>query len=182
MILNRRHLLIAVSAVPLGLSGCAGQTPSQILTDIANIGTALGNALAKVPADVVAPTVVTQLRVIDSDIVAAVTKVRSGALPSGTALQETLGWIDEAITIAAGVPIPPGLPAQLAATWTAVSMVLSAAQVVLPALAASVGVPLPAAMARTGPTAAYRATSPRFPDADQARAYLARAAGATTRR
>jgi len=182
MILTRRLLLGAASVVPLALAGCAGQTPSEILTDIANIGAAFGNALTKVPADVVAPAVVTKLRRIDADIVAAVAKVRSGALPSGTALQQTLGWVNEAITVAAGVPIPPGLPPQLAATWTSVSMVLGAAQVVLPALAAAAGVPLPAAVERTGSAAAYRAALPRFPDAARARAYLARAAGAATRR
>ena len=182
MILTRRLLLGAASVAPLALAGCAGQTPSQILTDVANIGAALGNALAQVPANVVSPTMVAKLRRIDADIVAAAAKVGSGALPSGTALQQTLGWINEAIAVAAAVPIPPGLPPQLAATWTSVRMVLSAAQVVLPELAAAAGVPLPAAAERTGPVAAYRAALPRFRDAARARVYLARVARATTRR
>ena len=182
MSLTRRLLIGAASVIPLGLAGCAGQTPNQILTDIGNIGAALGNALAKVPTDVVPATMMTKLRLIDTDIVAAVAQVQSGALPRGTALQQAFGWVNEAITVAAGVPIPPGLPPQLVAAWTAVSMVLGAAQVVLPELAAAAGVPLPAAAEAMGPAAAYRAALPRFSDAVHARAYLARAAGATTRR
>ena len=175
--LGRRTLLLGATAlVPLAMAGCS-QTPTQILTDLSNIQVSLMNALNGLPAGAVPAAILAKLQWVAENVGAAVTKVQGGTLPSGTAVQQTFGWIMLALTVAAGVVLPPGAPVALVAAWSTIGMVLNAARIVLPQLASLLGVALPVG-ASAGPVARYTASLPSFPNVAAAQAYLAGMAAA----
>lgn len=135
--MNRRTLLLA----PLLLAACqtTPPTPSQIATDLTNLGAALTNDLVLLqPVLGIPDGTMRTYRTVIADVVSVAAQVSGLTLDPGIGV--TAVFSDVQALLRASAPIVALLPP----VWTEA---LAAANILLPTLAALAGVALPAATA-----------------------------------
>jgi hypothetical protein len=126
--MNRRRPLIAASLLLIAASNTSTQTPSQLAIDAGALLAALNAAAAALPADTVPAAVTTDLAIVQKDVAA----IRASTQTSATAGTLMVATKDAIETLAS---LTPGVPR----AGPALSIGLSAAQVLLPGILTALG-------------------------------------------